>query len=263
VVKGLDRALKKKIVSEARFLRANRIPTGSAAMDSILGGGLPRSCLTDIFGAAGTGKTQLAFQCALMACTMDELAKSPEDLDTGERRPRVVFVDCLDSFRPERIAEIARARQLSNRENEILDSIYSIKAGTVAAQKRASERFSTEDRFSHCVLLIVDNVTSNFTSEASTDEEGIIRRQFELSMYSRRLAYLANKKNIAVMTTNSTRAAPDQGEEREATGEILSMYSLFRIHFEKRRDGLRMAHVVQPFTEHENTTFEITSGGIP
>src|SRR5579884_3593168 len=240
------------------ILSCTRISTGSTSIDYILGGGLPRGSVTDVFGAAGTGKTQIAFQTCY-ALFFDFVKQN-------EYPPRAVFIDCLGSFRPERIAEIARARGTSKFEDEILKSIFLVRARSVSKMKDVTSRLCEEEeeggRFNNCRLLVVDDVTSNFISETGRGEEGLMRRQSEIALYIRELAFLARIKDVAVLITNSVRSSGDKGTEVEATGRILSMYSLYRLHLGKR-GRIRFAKVVQPLTRHSYSEFEIRSDGIP
>ncbi len=82
-------------------LELEKISTGSSGFDILLGGGLPVSSITDVYGAAGTGKTQFAFQNAIMTC---------QKMGNPSGNPSVVFVDCTGSFRPERLVEIIEGR---------------------------------------------------------------------------------------------------------------------------------------------------------
>src|SRR5208282_4966904 len=111
-------------------------------------------------GASATGKTQFAFQNAVMTC------KYFIDLDREQSKepskPAVAFVDCAGSFRPERIAEIATHRGMNP--DKILDLISSIYVRSISDQRRSSERILDEDRFSRCRLIIVDDVTTNFSA---------------------------------------------------------------------------------------------------
>ncbi len=231
-------------------LKAERVSTGSMAFDAILGGGIPTSAITDIYGAAGTGKTQFAYQCALMV----SLGRS------GEDKVRVVYVDCTGSFRPERIAEMAEKREPSREGVSILESISSIRVRSVSEQQDTNERILSGTEFSNCKLIIVDDVTRNFVSEYGMKESELISRQHKLAMYTRKLAYLAISKNTAVLLTNSVRSRMALGEG-ETTGNIISQFALFRIHFRKV-DNMRSAEIVQPLVRNRGCKFEIESRGI-
>ncbi len=236
--------------SEISFKRwtLRGISTGSEQFDTLLGGQLPIACITDIFGAAGTGKTQFALQNSIETCK--------QMIDSGRKGPYVLFIDCSASFRPERIVEIAENRSLNA--NVILDNIYSSSAKTVAEQNNASQQMELASTFANCRLLIVDDVTANFVSEFK--EEEVTTRQVALSLYARSLSLIANKRGISVLLTNSVRSRGESGEG-ETTGEILAAYSLYRLHF-TREGGTRFASLLQPDLSNRRISFVIGASGI-
>jgi RecA/RadA recombinase len=246
--------------------------TGSIALNSILGSGLAKCALTDVFGAAATGKTQFAFQNAVMV--------TARSASFERRKPLVVFVDCAGSFRPERIAEIAESRGIKSR--VILDLISSIYVRSVAEQHEATERIESSEVFDRCELVIVDDVTTNFVAEYSavgedldessgvaeeSEQEVYIARHFQLATYARKLAYLALSRNLAVLLTNSVRSGLENSStrpssfERETTGEIISQFGLFRLHF-KKLGNARTAEVIQPFVMKNRADFRIEGRGL-
>ena len=229
--------------------RLQRFTTGSLAFDVLLGGGLPTSCVTDVFGAASTGKTQFSFQNVVTSCQNQN----------GDSRAKikVVFVDCTGSFRPERIIEIAENRSINPK--KVLEGVSSITVRSSSSQIDVNRKLFEDNTFSSCRLLIVDDVTSNFVSDYSKESE-IPARQRALAMYARRLSYIANRRSLSVLLTNSIRSRGDLGEG-ETTGEVLSSYSLFRLHF-SRVDQKRYAKLVQPDLTEQKIRFEISSNGI-
>ncbi len=168
-----------------------------------------------------------------------------------------VFVDCSGSFRPERIVEIAENRSLGSA--KILDNISTISARSSAEQFEISRKIGTEPSFSKCRLVIVDDITTNFVSDYPKESE-IPARQRALSLYARGLSYIANKKGVSVLLTNSVRSRGDLGEG-ETTGEVLSEFALYRLHF-SRIDRQRLATLVQPSLSKQQIIFEINQSGI-
>ncbi|MHB1909106.1 MAG: ATPase domain-containing protein [Nitrososphaerales archaeon] len=233
--------------------KGEKLETGSQTFDRLLGGGLATRSVTDVYGQAATGKTQFAFQNAVMA-TLKEKSDLP-----------VVFVDCAGSFRPERIAEIAETRGYSA--SSVLDRISTIYVRSVAEQQEASKRILSMDQFQKCRLLVVDDVTTNFAAEfGQTKEEGdtFIERYYALSAYARKLAYIAITRNLAVLLTNSVRSRIENstsGYEGETTGEIISAFTLFRLHFTKEGTK-RRARIVEPFVSYSSAEFSIESSGL-
>lgn len=239
------------------YQRDTNSTSGSCALDSLLGGGLFRSSVTDVFGAAATGKTQFAFQNAALTCSSylySDHKLGPE----AASRPVVVFVDCAGSFRPERIAEMASSRGYNAA--GILELISSIAVRTVSEQRRASEAVLNDDKFSRCRLLIVDDVTNNFIAQLNEPEQ-LIERQFLLSNYLRRLSYISLRRGFSTLLTNSVRSRAELGVD-ETAGRLLSQFAYYRLRF--GRDGrTRYAVVEQPLEARKRTTFEIETAGIP
>jgi RecA/RadA recombinase len=237
--------------TDSDFIRLSipRITTGSSSFDDLLGGGLPVCCLVDVFGAAGTGKTQFSFQNAVTTCKALE--------ERGIKTTKVVFVDCTGSFRPERIVEIADNRSISP--SMVLDSIFSISVRSASAQIEVNQRIVEEKSFSDCRLLIVDDITSNFVSDFTKESE-IPARQRSLSLYARSLSYLANRRGLTILASNSIRSRGDLGEG-ETTGEVLSEFSLYRLHF-TRSDRKRYSELIQPRLTRWKNEFEIRPDGI-
>jgi RecA/RadA recombinase len=227
-------------------LQLERISTGSTSFDIMLGGGLPVSSITDVYGAAGTGKTQFAFQNAIMTCAKRGNVNSPS----------VAFVDCTGSFRPERLVEIIEGRSLDAK--TILNGIYSISVRRVKEQTQVVQRIGSEAFLSRCRLVIVDDATSNFVIDFSEDE--VAARQTALAIHLRDLAYLAGKKGISVLLTNSARSRGDKGEG-ETTGDVIAQYALYRMQFE-RIDRNRFATLMQPELGKPRIRFEIENSGI-
>ncbi len=177
--------------------------------------------------------------------------------DRSEKGIKVVFVDCTGSFRPERILEIAESRLINP--ELVLNAIFSINVRSAAAQIEVSRRFDEDPSFAGCRLLVVDDLTSNFVSDFSKESE-LPARQRALSLYARRLSYLANRRGLSVLVSNSIRARGNLGEG-ETTGEVLSAYTLYRLYF-RRVERRRYAEIVQPNLSGAKIEFEIGKIGL-
>ena len=69
------------------------ISTGLKKIDEFLSGGIPGGVVVDIFGANGTGKTQLLLQLSI---------------NSIKNGGNVLYLDTTGGFRPERILEIQK-----------------------------------------------------------------------------------------------------------------------------------------------------------
>ena len=224
------------------------ISTGSKAMDALLGGGIRKGMITDIYGESGSGKSQLCFTlCA-------NCAKEPAS---------TLFIDTAGTFRPERIMEISGS-QLA------LEKITFIRAFTTIDQTNETRKI-LELR---PTLVIVDSLTSLFSTEYSGPE-----RHRALMKYLHDLALLAINSCCAIVVTNMVRTAPpitviDQAghnighalvpwQQREYLGSSVSIYSHMKMKLEivdSARSSFQ-AVLVQPAGKGQ-VPFAITLQGI-
>lgn len=87
---GYDFMLKRK--------RVFKVSTGSCNLDAILGGGVESQSLTEVFGEFRAGKTQLSHTL----CVTAQVSKD------GFNAGKVIFMDTENTFRPDRVAQIAQ-----------------------------------------------------------------------------------------------------------------------------------------------------------
>jgi DNA repair protein RadA len=81
-----------------------RCSTGSSSLDSFLKGGIETQAMTEIAGEYGSGKSQL---CHTL-CVTANLAK-----EKGGLGGNLMFIDTENTFRPERIHQIAEQRGIA------------------------------------------------------------------------------------------------------------------------------------------------------
>ncbi|MDP9197052.1 MAG: DNA repair and recombination protein RadA, partial [Thermoproteota archaeon] len=91
-----------------------RCTTGSKSLDGLLSGGIESQAVTEIAGEFGSGKSQL---CHTLSVTAN-MPKSNVGLGGN-----VIFIDTENTFRPERIHQIAEAYGITDPE-KILSSIF-------------------------------------------------------------------------------------------------------------------------------------------
>ena len=73
------------------------------SIDDLLGGGFETQALVEVYGEFGSGKTQIGHQLAVN-CTLP--------VDQGGLDGDVFYIDTEDTFRPERITQMARGHGL-------------------------------------------------------------------------------------------------------------------------------------------------------
>ena len=119
------------------------ISTGIKTLDNYLGGGIKEGIITDIFGATGTGKTQLTMQISINSL-----------LDGNQ----VLFQDTTGQFRPERMLDLIKIRNL---ETNLLDRVKVGRVTNSSEQIQLLSKIKDQD-FS---LVVIDNVSDLFSFE--------------------------------------------------------------------------------------------------
>ncbi len=170
-----------------------RLATGSPGIDGLLEGGYGEGRISEVFGPSNSGKTQLAMQATVMAAA---------------RGWSSVYVDTEATFRPERVAQMAKARALD--EKNVLEKIFCMRALDVEAQSSVLERMAEDPRVSSAKLLVVDTVTKNFTLEYP-GKERVGKRQGALGAYLNRVAVDAYLRRRVVLLTNRVASVTRNG----------------------------------------------------
>jgi DNA repair protein RadA len=99
-----------------------RFTTGSANLDTFLKGGVETQAITEIAGEFGSGKSQI---CHTL-CVTANLGKAKE---RGKVLDSIIFIDTENTFRPERVHQIAEARGLDS--EEIMKRVFICKINIV------------------------------------------------------------------------------------------------------------------------------------
>ena len=189
-----------------------RVPIGIAAVDCMLGGGVPPGIIVDVFGSHGTGKTQIMMQAAARFAACGK---------------RVLFVDTAGTFRPERVLQMAGA---SAPPEAILSKISVVRVQSVAEQTGVVARLLQPPPHGPITgfdLVAVDSLTDLFSYEYS--RYGDLRERNRLFFgYMRSLARLAVHRGVTVMTSNVVRTSGDVEVENMAAE--VDMFAHVRIH---------------------------------
>ncbi|NJE08395.1 DNA repair and recombination protein RadA [Thermococcus sp. M39] len=275
-IAGISEGAALKIIQAAReaanigtFIRADeylqrrqsigRISTGSKSLDKLLGGGIETQAITEVFGEFGSGKTQIAHTLAVM------VQLPPEE---GGLHGSVIWIDTENTFRPERIRQIAENRGLDP--DEVLKNIYVARAYNTnhqmllveKAEEIIKEKLNTDRPVK---LLVVDSLTSHFRSEY-VGRGALAERQQKLGKHLADLHRLANLYDIAIFVTNQVQARPDAffgDPTRPIGGHILAHSATLRVYLRKGKAGKRIARLIDsPHLPEGEATFRITDKGI-
>ena len=216
--------------------KQERMPCGCKCIDDLLGGGFERGIVTQIYGASGTGKTNICIQLAV---------------STVQSGKKVVFID-TEGFSAERFRQIAGedakkvAGEIIIYEPASLDQQYS---AVLELEKIMNDKIG---------LIILDSAALFYrlglSSDDSNDENMALRR--ELVNQIGILHGLARKYNISVVITNQVFKDVSSGELCPIGGNALEHLSKTIILLEKTGPSKRKASLRKHRSKCEGTNCE-------
>ena len=231
------------------------INVGSEAFNELIGGGIETQSITEVFGEFGSGKSQISHELAVTV-------QLPSD--KGGLDGQCVFIDTENTFRPERIEQIASAFDLDH--EEVLQNIHIARAFNSAHQMLMADKINELIQSGANIrLVIVDSLMAHFRAEY-VGRESLATRQQKLNQHLHALQNIANTYNVAVFITNQVQARPDAffGSPTKAIGgHVLGHASTYRIWLKKGLAGKRIARLVDsPHLPEGECVFKITADGI-
>ena len=213
------------------------ISTQLKKLDDILGGGIRNAKITDILGENGTGKTQLALQISL------EPLKQKLD---------VLFIDTTGEFRPERILEIIKNR---NMEDSLLDNLKIARVTNTTEQIRLLEKIKD---FKDLSLIIVDNIADLFSFEYSKKEQ-FIEKYTNFMTYMHNLSSIGLERQIPIVITNQILKKPDV--EYEKLDYVMKNFVHQQIKLEKIKNHYQ-GEVNHPFIDKQQFFYNLGPSGM-
>jgi DNA repair protein RadA len=274
-VTGMDRETAEKIVTKARhtlmeqglitkdFVTATeiykrrqdigKISTATQCLDQLLDGGVETQALTEVYGEFGSGKTQF---CHTICVTVQK-PKEEGGLNGG-----VLYVDTENTFRPERIVSIAKAKGMDP--EKVLDNIIVARAYNSAHQTLILEEAGPIIEQHNIKLIIADSAVGLFRSEY-LGRGTLSDRQQRLNRFMHLLVRTAETYNCAAVATNQVMASPDVffgDPTKPIGGNVVAHTSTYRIYF-KKSGKKRIARMVDsPHHPEEEVIFTVTEAGV-
>ncbi|WP_456468128.1 DNA repair and recombination protein RadA [Archaeoglobus sp.] len=236
-----------------------KITTGSKDLNELLGGGVETQAITEFFGEFGSGKTQICHQLAVNV-------QLPEE--EGGLNGSAIIIDTENTFRPERIIQMAEAKGLDG--NEVLKNIYVAQAYNSNHQmllvdnaKELAEKLKKEGK--PVRLIIVDSLMSHFRAEY-VGRGTLADRQQKLNRHLHDLMKFGELYNAAIVVTNQVMARPDVlfgDPTKPVGGHIVAHTATFRVYLKKSQGDLRIARLIDsPHLPEGEAIFKVTERGI-
>ncbi len=230
------------------------LSTGSKAFDELMGGGFETRAITEAAGEFGSGKTQLGLQL----CVNVQLPPEKGGL-AGE----AVVIDTENTFRPERVAQVARGMGLDP--EVVLPKIHVARAFNSAHQMMLVEKAAELGRERTIRLIVVDSLTALFRAEF-IGREALALRQQKLNTHMHDLLKLGDRLNAVIYCTNQVAVRPDivfGDPTRAIGGHIVGHTATFRLFFRKGKANKRMARLVDsPHLPEGEVIFTVDEKGV-
>jgi DNA repair protein RadB len=211
-------------------MESSRVSTRSPDLDDLLGGGLEKRTITQIYGEPGCGKSTL---CLLASVAV-----------LGEGTP-VVYIDS-EGFSVERFRQIA-----GDLAESLADQLFLFEPTTFDQQAMMIGECEAIVRSRHAGLIVLDSATALYRSEMMQPGEA----QRRLGHQMVRLLGYAKRYDIPVLVTNQVYMDIDRGALRGLGGTTLEHISKAIVRIEKR-DGSRRAVLEKHRSMPENISFE-------
>ncbi len=172
-------------------LKRQTIPTGSKALDEILGGGIRTQEITEVCGSYACGKTELVYTTAVLA---------PKTLGGN-----VLILDTEATLSVTRIRQIAEKREINP--DEAISHVYMRKvpsSSDLTATLETAHKFIKEKDIRY---MAIDSFVSPFRREYP-GRELLCPRQQKINYAIGLLIKLARAYDMAVLVTNQVLATP-------------------------------------------------------
>lgn len=234
--------------------QVGHLTSGSKLLDELLGGGFESQAIIELFGEFGSGKTQIAHQL----CVIVQLPK-----EKGGMNGEAFYIDTENTFRPERIVQMAEAYELDP--DEVLSKIHVARAYNSNHQMLLVDKVKEYSKDFPARLLIVDSLTAHFRAEY-VGRGALADRQQKLNKHMHDLLRWSDLNNGVVCVTNQVAAKPDAffgDPTRPIGGHIVGHTATFRIYLRKSKGPKRIARLIDsPHLPEGEAVFTISESGI-
>lgn len=201
-----------------------KLSSGSKVLDDLLNGGYEPGIITTIYGASGTGKSNIGILGAINAASQGK---------------KVIYIDSEGSFSRE------RAEQIEEDYETIIDNIIFLKPTSfqeqIKAMKEVKEVVNVEERTG---LIIVDSIALLYRLELGSKKDAA-KTNREMARQLRSLAEVARKKELPIVVMNQVYADFENKDNvKMVGGDLLKYWSKCIIKLENI-DAIKKAKVVK------------------
>jgi DNA repair protein RadA len=261
-IMAAQRLLRESNILEKEFVTAEsalekrkalmRCSTGSRALDELLLGGIETQAVTEFYGEFGSGKSQICHTLSAIA---------PQPREAGGLNGGAIYIDTEGTFRPERLNQIARARDLEP--SHVLKNVAVCKVYNSSHLELIIKDLGKYISDFNAKLVIIDSIISLHRAEFA-GRGTLADRQQRLNNLLHKVIRLAEIFNIAVVITNQVQSSPDTffGDPTKAAGgNVLGHASTYRIYLRKSGENRTARMIDSPYHPYSDAKFTLNEKG--
>jgi len=245
----------------------DKISTGSSDLDKMLGGGIETEAITEFYGIYGSGKTQICH-------TVATLVQAP--VEQGGLNGNVLWIDTENTFRPERIIDIAMGKLGKTKEEaeKFLDNITVLRAFNSSHQIQLINNLShylTEDLQDKTAedpkprLLVIDSLTALFRTEF-LGRGTLQNRQSKIGSMMKKITRVIETWKLACLITNQVMNDPAtpgfMDSIKPVGGNLVGHLSTYRLYIKRAGKKRIVRFVDSPAHPESEILMDIDEGGI-
>lgn len=227
---------------EAEAVSRMRVPTACPPLDELLHGGVESGAMTEFFGEAGSGKTNVCLQLARNVALAGR---------------KTVYID-TEGVSLERLEQISGEHYARVRESVLFFEPYSLAEQQAVIDKVVRLVSGAQE----VGLVVMDSATLHYRIALGTGDDVGGRRALAAQLHQ--LAGLARKRDIPVVITNQVTTNIETDELEPLGGQIVRHLLKAAVRLEKAGAGRRKATVLRHRSVPEGASceFRITGRGL-
>jgi len=244
-------------VTNAAAITERFLTTGCSRLDAKLRGGIPCRGITQIYGAAGTGKTQLALQL----CLTVQLPISAGGLGAG-----AIYICTETAFPSKRLQQLLENSEIAKTYSVTGDVIFVSHIATIEELVLCLQRKVPVLMNAHKIgLLIIDSIAAPYRVEDWKDQQlGRTKRSI-----GRQLHELCKNDDLCVICINQVSAVIDghsliseDMDEQPALGFTWSSMITTSIYFYRRISSRYACIMLASHLPRITSEFEVNESGV-
>jgi DNA repair protein RadB len=218
----------------------HHLATACASLDALLDGGLESDAITLVFGEGGSGKTNLALQCAREA---------------AKQGKRVAYVD-TEGVSAVRLTQVFGEGPAGE---DLRGQVLFFTPYTIEEQERL---VANATRLPELGLLVVDSINMHYRLHIAGGEDAESEAARSLYKQLHHLTGFARKTHVPVLITGQVYGGEDTTQP--FARRLMEHLVKALVRFEKKPDGTRKATILKhrSIEEGRGARFRITGTGL-